>query len=386
MAWTEQLASGRYRGGYLQGTFAHKAEALRKASVKEDEQRQPGAVDDRAGRITWEAWFPLWLDAHTVAESTETEYRSIAKNHVIPYLGHKELGDLTLHVGNTWTKRLTKEGRSPYTVRVAVQMVTASLNGAVGTRLKVNPFKGLKWPDLPRGVERFLTPAEVEAIAFHMETELNKAIVWTAVSTGMRAGEIGGLHVRRLDLERNVIAVVEAYDQKHKVIKALPKDKEERYVPIPSDVADMLASVVDGKSRRGICGYPHLTGRCPGGELVFVGPRQSPFQSTAWGRGPWAKALKKADIEGRVRVHDMRHTFASWLIQQGVSFAELAEVMGHSSWEVSKTYAHLADKKYDSVRTAITSKMAAARGAERGAEGDIAPRSDATPGDVEHAV
>jgi site-specific recombinase XerD len=68
-----------------------------------------------------------------------------------------------------------------------------------------------------------------------------------------------------------------------------------------------------------------------------------------------------AGIEGHVRPHDMRHTYASWLLQQGVHLAELARMMGHSDWEVTKKYAHLSQQGFETVRQALDSHRRAAR-------------------------
>lgn len=389
MAWTEKIASGKhagkYRGRYRDsedrkrtvdgGPFTHKAEALRKAGAKEDEQRTPGAIKPEAGAITYGAWLAKWLDSHRVETSTMRQYESTGRLHVLPYWETEELREISMMRGNKWVKRLQAEARegaknprTPWTIRIAVQMFVASINAAVeDKRLPSNPVKGLKWPDLPDTGDRYLTPEEVDAIGFHL-TDHHQLILDMFVSTGLRAGELGGLHISRVDLANRRLSVIEQYEQHDKVIKPCPKDKEKRYVPISADLVKRLREHIMTLRRTGDCGVPHTAGRCPGGALVFAGPRGGAFRSSEWGKGPFADALGKAKIEGRVRVHDLRHTFASWVIQEGVSLAELARVMGHSSWEVTKRYAHLSDEGYDAVRDAITTRRG--RGAERRAEAE----------------
>jgi len=387
MAWTEKIPSGKdagkYRGRYRDsnnnkrtvegGPFTHKAEALRKANAKEDEQRKPGAIDPEAGTILYGQWLKEWLDSHRVETSTMRQYESTARLHVSPYWDDKELREISMMRGNKWVKQLqaesregAKKPRSPWTIRIAVQMFVASINAAVeDKRLPSNPVKGLKWPDLPDTGDRYLTPEEVDAVGFHMNDH-QRLILDMFVSTGLRAGELGGLHISRVDLANKRLSVIEQYEQHDKVIKPCPKDKEKRYVPLEADMVKRLREHIMSLRRDGDCGVPHTAGTCPGGALVFAGPRGGAFRSSEWGKGPFADALGKAEIEGRVRVHDLRHTFASWVIQEGVSLAELARVMGHSSWEVTKRYAHLSDEGYDSVRDAITARRG--RGADRRAE------------------
>lgn len=373
MAWAQELPSGRYRGCYrnarkktcyVEGTFGTKAEALRKAGALEDEQRTPGSIDPKSAKLTYGHWFELWMDSHQVATSTEREYHSTARLHILPYWKDTPLGDITARGGRAWVKKLQKEPRegaskprSPWTIRLAVQTFVASINAAVeDKRLHVNEAKGLEWPDLPDALERYLTPSEVEATV-HFMTDFNALITWTAVTTGLRAGELAGLHIPRIDTRNGGLLVVEQFDQKDGVIKPVPKDKEKRYVPLPQDVAARLRAHVDTLPDVEDCGVPHLAGACPGGALVFRGPHGAPLKSNQFGRYILTPAVQLAKLKGRVRVHDLRHTYASWLIQSGVSFAELARVMGHSSWEVSKRYAHLSDEGYGTVRDAITSHM-----------------------------
>ncbi|PRY35270.1 tyrosine-type recombinase/integrase [Umezawaea tangerina] len=409
MPWKEQLKSKRFRGGYrdwqgkkcyVEGTFDTAAEAIREAGAAEKAQRLPGARHPKAGRVKYGEWFATWIDSHGIATSTEREYRSNANLHILPYWEDVDLDQINMTNGKTWVKALqdpesrhnklwtAKESkRSPWTIRVAVQIFCASLNAATpphDNKLSVNPVKGLKWPDLPEGLDRFLTPTEVESITHFMDP-LAALIVWTAVSSGLRVGELAGLHTSRIDFERNGINVIEQFDQKGLVMKAVPKDKERRYVPLPSDVAGLLRQHVATLPKARTCGVEHTAGRCPGGSLVFRGPRGGVLKSDPFGRGPWRRALADAEIEGRVRLHDLRHTFASWLIQNGVSMAELARAMGHSSWEVSRRYAHLADAGFDTVRDAIALNTTGARGASRGTKSRYTAQHPATSGSTEIA-
>ena len=68
-------------------------------------------------------------------------------------------------------------------------LMKTSLNAAVeAKRLGVNPAKSVAYPDLPEGLERYLTPDEVEAITFYMDGK-NALIVWMGVQTGLRFGD-----------------------------------------------------------------------------------------------------------------------------------------------------------------------------------------------------
>lgn len=362
MAWTRKLPSGKYQGRYRNlnndvrsaGTFTQEKQAQKEAERVESEQRQPGAVNLDGGKIRWGDWFDSWHEARIVAYSTDENYRSTVENHIRPHWGNTKLADIEPIGVSRWVKQLSKDGASPYTIRNAVTLFKGSLNAAVNAnRLVRNPATGVRLPDMPDAVERFLTRDEVEVITFYLDG-LNALIVWTAVQTGMRFGEIAGLHWSRVDLDRGVIQVVEKFDQKAKRIDPVPKDKEKRTVPLPPELVTKLRRHRDGAAPARTCGLRHTAGRCTG-DLVFRGPRGAAIQSAAWGVGPWARSLKLAGIEDRVRPHDLRHTYASWLIQDGVPLADIAPVMGHSDIEMSRRYAHLSDEdSHAKVRNAIS--------------------------------
>ena len=403
MAWTVLRESGRYQGLYRvpgesqarsAGTFRTEPEAMREAAAKEKQQRTPGAVDPRDGTITWGAWFEQWHDSRSLAYSTDSTYRSTADNHVMPTWETVRLCDIEPLTVARWVKQLqhptpAQRARdvkpvSVWTVRNALMLFKTSLNAAVvSKRIGFSPAAHTPYPDMPVGLERYLTPDEVERIVFYMDG-LNALLVWTSVQTGMRFGELAGLHWPRLNLERGTIQIVEKYDQKAKRMDPLPKDNEQRTVPLPQDLVAMLTQYRDhaAPDRSKTCGVPHTAGRC-NGDLVFRGARGAALHSNQWGRGPWARALKVAGIEGRVRPHDMRHTYASWLLQQGVHLAELARMMGHSDWEVTKKYAHLSEQGYETVRDALTDHRRIAR---RIAEARVTPLYAATPNSSENAV
>lgn len=375
MAWTVLRESGNYQGLYRNaaqevrsaGTYTQQKQALKAAIKAEDEQRTPGAVDPRDGRITWGTWFEQWFGSHQMAYSTEQSYRSTSDCHLMPKWRDVKLCDINLLEVGRWVKEMEKPKRgakpkSVWTIRAALMLFKTTLNAAkFAKRIDVSPAEHTPYPDLPTAMERYLTPDEVEGIAFHLDG-LNSLILWTLVQTGMRPSELGGLHWRRLDLERGTIQIVEKFDQKAGVIDPLPKDNEQRSVPLPEDLVMMLRRYRDhaAPERQEACGIRHSAGRCIG-DLVFRGARMAPFRSNEWSKGPWKRALLASGFEGHARPYDLRHTYASWLLQQGVHLAELARMMGHSDWEVTKKYAHLSEQGYDTVRQAITDHRRIAR-------------------------
>ncbi len=297
MAWTRILPSGKYQGCYRDaqgiersaGTFTQHAEALRKAGAKEEEQRGALALDIDGGKITWEAWFELWMGSRMLAYATEDCYRSTAANHIIPEFGRTKLADFeTLRISK-WVKEMSRppkrakqKPKSPWVVRNALMLLKTSLNAAIeAKRLAVNPAKKVPYPDLPEGLERYLTPDEVEAITFYMDGK-NALIVWMGVQTGLRFGELSGLHWNRLDLDRGMIRVIEQFNQKSRLIDVL-KDKEGRTVPLPPDLVGMLR-----RTRTGAAANPISCSGVPGARCSSptTGARARGRPRSAWPASP----------------------------------------------------------------------------------------------------
>ncbi|MFI2703458.1 tyrosine-type recombinase/integrase [Cellulosimicrobium composti] len=66
----------------------------------------------------------------------------------------------------------------------------------------------------------------------------------------------------------------------------------------------------------------------------------------------WTRAVRAADV-GHVRPHDLRHTYASWLLQDGVPLARVGKLLGHVSPVTTQRYAHLDETPADDILAAL---------------------------------
>lgn len=367
MAWTQRVSDGRHRGLYRDGagkvrsvgTFDHKAAALRAAAGQEEKSRRLNWRDPDAARRTWGEWCAQWLASRNVEASTRASDKGRIERYVKPRWGETPLGAITRHDVKAWAAQLREgtaivEGSPPAkplsaaTVTRITAVLSASLSAAVDADiLASNPAARLKLAPSTPAVERFLTREEANKILGHLSgTELLVAKV--LLGTGMRWGEMAGLHWHRVDLERGVVRVVESWDRISGTMKAYPKGRKVRDVPIPSWLVEDLAVRREVASDE--CGRPHADGACRSG-LVITNDSGSPFDISAW-RKVWDPAVTAAKV-GHVRTHDLRHTYASWLLQAGVSLAEVGRLLGHASPQTTAGYAHLAETPADMVTGAI---------------------------------
>lgn len=357
MAWAEKLPSGKYRGLYrdaggvrrsVGSSFAHKSAALRAASAREVQAREKLREDPEARKRPWGEWCEDWWPTRNVEPTTLRIDQSRRTKHLEPKWGQTPLISITRHDVKTWAAEMARAGVSPSTVQRAVHLLSASLDAAVDAEiLDYNPASRIRLAKGAQAQERFLTREEFGAILEHLPTDDHQLVAGFLVLTGLRWGEMAGLHWNRVDLDRGIIRVVETWDEPSGRIKSYPKGKQVRDVPLREELVATLRQ--REQSAKG-CGVPHAAGKCHSG-LVFLTERGSPLRNSNWA-GSWRLAVEMSGV-GHARIHDLRHTYASWLLQAGIPLAEVGRLMGHISTQTTDKYAHLAAPPNEAVLAAL---------------------------------
>ena len=174
--------------------------------------------------------------------------------------------------------------------------------------VKANPAKKVKLLKEPSGRLRYLQPDEVDALLKACASHI-RPIVVTALNTGMRKSEILNLQWREVDLGNRKITVTKT------------KNNEMRVIPINKTLYQELSSIsID-----------------PENEYVFPGMNGLPVGDIKTG---FNSALKRAEIVD-FRFHDLRHTFGSQMVMQGVHIRTLQQLMGHKTIKMTMRYSHL---------------------------------------------
>lgn len=156
---------------------------------------------------------------------------------------------------------------------------------------------------------RYLTLEECQTLISCCAPHL-KPIVMTAIHTGMRKGEILNLKWDRVDLEHGFLLL------------DITKNGTRREIPINMALEEMFN------------GMPHSIES----DYVFTDKNGNPYKEV---KHSFATALRKANICD-FRFHDLRHTFASHLIMNGVNLVSVKELLGHRDLSMTMRYAHLA--------------------------------------------
>ncbi len=247
---------------------------------------------------------------------------------MLPAFGDVPVGAIDTQMVVRWVAELSAR-RAPATVRKAFGLLASSLEAAVEEGLIVrSPCRGVALPKLRRSPMRILDTGELEQLVGAVDAQY-RAMVLTAAYTGLRFGELAGLHRDAADVARGVVRVEETLQEvSGEFHLGEPKSRaSRRSVALP----EFLCGVLD----RHLADFPDPSG------LVFTAPRGGPIHRVNFRRRVWLPAVD--DSVGRpCRFHDLRHTHAAILIREGVHAKVIQERLGHSSITTTlDTYGHL---------------------------------------------
>ena len=365
MAWAEKLPSGRYRGVYRDasgakrsaGSFARKPDAVREASAKElTEQSRPTRTDPK---ITWGEFEPLWHANRVVEDSTRRTDEPKLKHHVRPAWKDWRIRDIAADDVQAWVISLSAKGLSASTVIKCYRLFSGSMRAAARAKIiAATPCKDIDLPNIEPSPERFLKDEEYEAIRMSMD-ERDKLALDLMINTGMRLGEALGLHKESIDLERKTLAIEWAWDREMRRMKP-PKDYERRDIPIGRHLAELLSEVIARDGLGVPAPVPYVGNRRVRSGLLLAHIENRPLNGDnlrhrfeASTRIAWVGEGKGRRRVGHVRLHDLRHTYASRLLRKNVSIQQLSKLLGHASVKTTERYMHLADSQWADVRRAL---------------------------------
>ncbi|MEU3201925.1 tyrosine-type recombinase/integrase [Streptomyces sp. NPDC006996] len=320
-----------------------------------------------AADSTVSAYLTYWLNGvavHQIRENTHTRYATCVRLHLIPGLGAKKLARLTARDVRTFldglraTCQCCAQGRdtarrqccaigqccdkrlSPLTVTYVHSVLKAALEHAV------------RDDDLPRNVARNvkttaprprrfrpLTAAEARQFLQAARADRLHALYELALRTGLRKGELLGLRWEDLDLDGGTASVRRSLQRTPSGgLTALPTKTlaSERRIALPTECVHSL------KSHRQRQEAEHKVAgvRWKDSGLIFVTPTGGPIDPANMTRrfGPF---LDRAGLR-RIRFHDLRHSTATLLLEQGVDLVVIKELLGHAHIGVTAgVYAHV---------------------------------------------
>lgn len=377
MASTERLPSGRYRGVYydadgkrqrVKGTFRTKGaarDAAQEAEVKAKRKAARGQ-GSLSARTTWGEWWELVGEER--AQRPTATYpieRNIANKHILPRWGHVQLNRITHADLQRWVTADLEPGKEPAYVRRIWGIMSVTLSAAVADGvLEANPAAGIKLPKVRRKAKKYVTEKKVDATKPRLSPLLADAVEFMFL-TGLRPGELAGMHVSQVDLDGGWLTVDYVYVTRKQLIRPWPKDSETRNVPLTPRAVEIIRRRLDGREDLDEgCGIPHHgEGRRCGSPLVFKPPRAKALRSdTFW------KLLRQRGLD--MTPYDCRRGFATHVGKSGDPFL-LQRLLGHSTMDQSAQYVQ-ADGDRDRLLAAFGEgpKLRAVEGGQPAGDGE----------------
>jgi integrase len=252
---------------------------------------------------------------HQRSYSTTEMY---VRRHIIPKWGKVRLTDIDTRGVAQWLADKRAEGLAPATVEKIRVIFGRSFE--LGARWGIpgsekNPTRGVSRKPLNNARERFLTAEEAarlrEAVAASQNTQLQH-IVGLLLLTGARVRELLDAKWSDVDVERRSWLIPTS------------KTGKPRHVPL----SKAALAIIEVLPRFKTC--PFLI---PNPETL------KPFVSIKHG---WQRAIRVAKLPG-LRIHDLRHSAASFMVNSGVDLFAVGKVLGHASYQSTQRYAHLAN-------------------------------------------
>ena len=236
--------------------------------------------------------------------------------HLLPRFGRLHLDEITTQDVIAFHHAMRAQGYASSTCNRPLVILRYMFNLAKKWNIEGavrNPITGMTLFEENNKRERYLSSVEVKRLYDTLATSSNpqlKNIVPLLLLTGCRKRELLDAKWEHIDIERYTWRI------------PISKSGKARYVPLSTEVLNLLSQV----PRFEACPY------------VVPNPRTKlPYASIDYA---WDNARRKAGL-AEVRMHDLRHSFASFLVNAGRSLYEVQKILGHSQLTTTQRYAHL---------------------------------------------
>lgn len=283
--------------------------------------------------ITMDELFDLYISDSDKRNkpSTIISYVNLYGSKIKPYFGKTPVSNITPRQIAMWQIKMLEMGLENSTITTIQTVFRLFLNFAVRNDLiEKSPFKSRTVINKNKHKREMLywTPDDFRKFIQCVDKPILKTFFKTLYWTGIRRGEAAALTIGDIDFENNVIHINKTYDPRTQVVTTPKSYSSNRYVEMTSELAHELRAMTD------------LLLTAPGldhGSLLFYGShRISP--------STFEQARDRACLESgvkRIRIHDIRHSHVSLLINNRFTPFEIAKRMGHSVKMVEEVYGHL---------------------------------------------
>lgn len=357
MASVEKLPSGRYRpiardadGRKIPGlgTFERWKDAKAKADKAEVEARQQAAAEkgDIPATITWSEWWKILEPRRQFDSDTGADQKKVVAKYLEPKWGDVPLNKIKRREVQAWIDDDLRQRRTPADkplsagyVNKIYRLFATTINAAVKADppvLTVSPLAGIDLPKIVRKRKPHIAVDQVAPLAKVLRADYADATEFV-METGLRPGELAGLHDEQIDLDAKLLVVSNTYVSKRKMIRGYPKDKDMRTVALSARAVEIYRRRVADRDMSKPCGEPHFHDEMCVSDLVFRTTRGAVLQPAYW-RQAMAHAASKPGVV-RAVPYGGRRGFATRLARSGkLDLFELMDVMGWADPKLAREY------------------------------------------------
>jgi integrase len=347
-------------------------ETMPEGSTKKGTRDRLREIEEKVKRRTYtpENKVPLfsqvaqdWLEFKKpkVRENTWDVYEGHVKNHFGEFNDHK-VNRVTIADVEKWITKRELDGMNPATLKKILTTLSQILSFAV--RRRYADFNPLREAEKPGGIRKkemnILTPEQIRALIAKAKAPKYAFLFLLAAFTGGRQGEILGLKWSDIDWEKSQIRIQRTFNN-GRWFEPKTEDSKRRI-----DVGPSIMNLL--REWKVLC-----SGN--GSDLVFPNSAGNPMNNHNLLNRHFYPALKAAGLP-KVRFHDLRHTYASLLIEQGENVLYIADQMGHSKPTTTlNVYGHLMKKAHPEAATLLETTILGPRGGVLGELGRLSDKS-----------
>ncbi len=309
-------------GWSSQGITAAYASQIRAESILKSQTQTLVVMNELSLEQAFDKYVEDWLIARNKSPDTDT----YLFNKNLKKYGHILLKDIDVLLLDKMIAEFTARNLSKRTVRYLISIIQRVMRKMVAWNLFKGelPFDRLILPKLNNARQRFLTPDEANALLQALKLSSTTLYLQSLISLhcGLRFGEIANLTISDIDFFSNNIYVSD------------PKNGKSRNQIMTQTVSEELTKHISNMKSQVLL-FPARTGEAQ--KSV-----SSTFERTiAKLKLNEKNGVKITDARQKVVFHTLRHTYASWLAMSGQGQAIIADLLGHSSIQMSARYTHL---------------------------------------------
>ena len=341
---------GRFTAGHDPATGKQIIKSVLGKTQAEVKEKLKKAMEDstkvdftKNGKYTVGTWLDEWFENVAkikVRASSHQTYKGYIENHIKPNIGNIPIEKLTtMDLQKFYRKLLTKgrverieskdqpKGLSAKTVRNINQVISSAMELAVAQKIiPANPTNACALPKIEHQEMQTIPVEQLQAFLQEAKATGVYEMYYIKLATGLRRGELLGLKWQDIDWKNGVIKVHRQVARVDGQIKESPLKTKSSYRTVT--ISQQAIEVLKEQKKKTNDAY------------VFPSPNGGPISPDSV-NNMLKRVLERAGIP-KVRFHDLRHTFATIALQNGVDIKTVSSMLGHfSAGFTLDTYAHV---------------------------------------------